>query len=335
MTKLQRVVGVEIEMCGDYLNREYGNPYLYRSSSGASVKLEPGWKYSADPSCGIEFISPPLVDLESIHRMVANIKSSGLNQNFNKSGLHVHVGVWDFSDTDVENMAKFCRHFDRAIFSFMAPHRLADKFCRPVAMSNRDISAAKNSGFRNIERYKGCNTQAYAEKGTIEFRYSESTLDVERIEALIDFYTKICDFVKMNSGAKVNSPRKTEDKRIFLLDLIGVAHATKIKLLSVKYQKPQKPHKFKVGDIVLLSNGLLGRIQEVKPARCRIEVTYSSYSTIASKRGLTPIYGPMQTFAEKNEIYRLYEGNVTPGCDCITCEARTKAREALRVAFSV
>ncbi len=243
--KTGRTFGVEIELNGTmyrstkkpgFVQNVYPRTLRYTErqfypSNFWEFELEPGWKFVVDTTCGIEFVSPPLCDTESVRKMVDVIKQSPIVPEFSTSGLHVHVGAQDFRKPDLLNMAKFCRHFDRAIFSFTDKDRIKNVHCRPVQQSDEQLSNTIVSGLAPYDRYKGCNIASYVKHGTIEFRYARSTLKIARIESFIDLFISIADFVIKNEGRKVKSPRKTADKRKFLLDLVGVRPQSKFILL--------------------------------------------------------------------------------------------------------
>ncbi len=242
--KTSRPFGVEIELKG-YLRQNENRPGWVTSRRNyghygdiIEVQLAPGWKFTPDMSCGIEFVSPPIVDTSPIFKQLKYITDSGLDIDFRRCGLHVHVSCTDMEKPELAYIAKFCRHFDRTIFSYMHPLRLKDTFCRTLSKSdttiNMELNPARSLGV--IERYKGCNIASYDTFGTVEFRYAESTLDYERICALIDLYIRIVEFSHANQGKRIKSPRNSKEKRIFLLDIIGMTNEVyRSKLLDMDY----------------------------------------------------------------------------------------------------
>jgi len=216
-----------------------GIPATYNTQPNyTEIELQPGWKAVYDGSCGCEFVSPPLVDTTPIMKQICAIRSSKFPVKFNQTGLHIHVGAHDLNRSNLIEMAQFCRHFSRSIYSFVAPHRFKNEYCRPIQMSDDRLRRAYNieRSIDGCDRYRGCNITSYDKHGTIEFRYSEGHLDYNKICALVDLFIKITDYVANNKGdVRVKSPRKLEQKRRFLLDLVGVRDETRVVLINTKY----------------------------------------------------------------------------------------------------
>ena len=239
--KTSRTFGVEIEMNGSF-GRIYGKPDWVEGgnrNNRKKIHLQPGWKCVEDGSCGSEFVSPPLCDTLPIERQIGDILLSGFDVKFEKAGLHVHVGAHDLTRHNCLELAQFCRHYERAIYSFVHPKRMKDEYCRPFWMSNADMNSSYNpeTKLTNGNRYRGCNITSYDKHGTIEYRYSESTIDYAKIKALVDLFVKITDYVANNKGnLRCKSPRKLKEKRIFLLDLVGVLPESRKKLIETTYK---------------------------------------------------------------------------------------------------
>ena len=245
--KTNRTFGVEIELAGAIYTKHNEKPDVvcnmpsYRSGQPGycEVQLQPGWKAVYDGSCGSEFVSPPLVDTEAIRRQIDAIIASKYPISFKDTGLHVHVGAHDLSRYNLLELAKFCRHFERSIYSFVHPSRIKNEFCRPMQLSNEMLGQRfnPNSRLSNSYRYVGCNITSYDKHGTVEYRYSESTMDYDKICALVDLFVKITDYVANNKGSirKGKTPRKKEEKRRHLLRLVGVNSSTFTKLINTRY----------------------------------------------------------------------------------------------------
>lgn len=245
--KTDRTFGIEIELAGTIYNRHNTKLDVVCSLDSTQswrdeyyeVQLQPGWKAVYDSTCGSEFVSPPLIDTSSIALQIAEIIESGYPIILDGAGLHIHVGVPDLSRYNLIELVKFCRHFERAIYSFVHPSRWRNEFCGPSQFSNETLLTRYDplKRLRNSQRYVGCNIVAYDKHSTVEYRYSESTMDYEKICALIDFFIKITSYVADNKGStrKGKTPRKTKEKRKYLLKLIGVSQTTFKKLIDTKY----------------------------------------------------------------------------------------------------
>lgn len=254
--KMSRVFGVELEINSEQLLIHHtavgpiiapNRPNTYNMSLSerrrwneegihprGSLKLLPGWKQVYDGSCGAEFVSPPINSTSSVAIMCDRIKRSGLRYSFHDTGLHVHVQALDLEGLDLLNLGKFCRHFDRAIWSLMTPGRDKSEYCQPYRVNDDYIerqAMAASEGRNFGTRYFGINLMAFPKHGTVEFRYAKGTLDPERIEALVEFYTKVVDWVK-ESYCIVKSPKIVTQKRRFMLDLVGISRYNRNLLLK-------------------------------------------------------------------------------------------------------
>lgn len=199
-----------------------------------SLKMEPGWKAVYDATCGSELVSPPLSDFKPVVRQLQHIKSSGLKYSLHNCGLHVHVSAIDLREDDVINVAKFCRYFDRTIFSFMAQERIRKwDMCSMLSVDNERISHDVKRG-RSMSRYRGCNVDAWFKHGTIEFRYAEGTDDVIRMISFTELYTKLVQWVQDNPDriGKLRCKPNLHKKRQFILDLLDISLSSRSNLLE-------------------------------------------------------------------------------------------------------
>lgn len=196
--------------------------------------LLPGWKQKYDSSCGSELVSPPITETSTIATIIERFLASGIPHTFKDTGLHVHVAAIDYDDEDAMAAVKFCRHFDRTIFSFFHPKRIKDSMCGMVARDDAAIQREIDRG-EALDRYYGCNLDAWYEYGTIEFRYSEGHLNYDKVEAMIEMFVAIVEYCK-NNKEKVKSPRKIKEKRGFLLNLLNLSEKSKKTLLEAKYE---------------------------------------------------------------------------------------------------
>lgn len=238
-----RMFGVEIELNtedrydGEHLKILNGmaviTHYNHRIPR-VSIKLQPGWKAVYDGTCGSELVSPPMMDVSSVRKQLDAVKESGLEYTFRRTGLHIHVTAIDMEEDDVINVAKFCRYFDRTIFSFMDKNRIKNYMCKSISKSNATISQEIKVNKSCNTRYLGCNVQAWFKHGTIEFRYAKGTDDPMRIAALAELYTKIVEWVKKNPSrvGKLRCKPNIKKKRQYMLDLLDVSFLSRQMLLK-------------------------------------------------------------------------------------------------------
>lgn len=239
-----RPFGVEIELNGTgnkYNNDSREVQILDRYGNYRLFDMPPGWNFTQDGSCGLEFISPPTSDDSVIENFVCRLSNFlefySVNKNFKKTGLHIHVGATDFSETDVLNTTRFCRYFDRAIFALVSPNRIANQFCRMVGWSDQRISANIVKGGT---RYKGCNAAAYYKHGTIEYRYPRGTLRKDRISAYIEVFVKITEFGKVFTGKDALKCKPNLQEKIkLLIDLLELSSRT-VSALNAPYKEGEE-----------------------------------------------------------------------------------------------
>lgn len=241
-----RMFGVEIELNtksypGRCLERRYDKPGfasivsevrgygINRQQKWLDVKMAPGWRAVDDPSCGSELVSPPMMDTKPIFQQLDYVQKSGLEYTMENCGLHVHVSGVDLDEDGVLAVAKFCRYFDRTIFSMMDKSRLSNRFCRLMGRSNDEIQKEILDPTR-LDRYRGCNIESWFSKGTIEFRYSEGCDDPKRISTLVELYTKIVEWVKNHPGYRLRCKPNIKKKRAYLFDLLNISQTSRLLL---------------------------------------------------------------------------------------------------------
>lgn len=246
--RLRRIFGVEIEIAA-YLSQggllvypsnpplTYAQRIAWQSGGkhpAGQMTLIPGWKQVYDGTCGAELVSPPIDDTWSIVETIRRLKSSGIEYQITKAcGLHIHVAVTDYEDSDLENLQKFYRHYSRTLYSFVDKDRAHNHYSQQKFHTDGEISSLTRC-LQSANRYQGLNVQSVVEHGTAEFRLAEGTDDADRIIALAELYVGIVEFVKNNNGAFISSPKGTEKKRIHLLEISGVSDFSRNKLLNPK-----------------------------------------------------------------------------------------------------
>ena len=156
-----------------------------------------------------ELVSPPLTtaDMGTLKNVVVAVAKSGAKTN-SYCGIHVHIGAGE--DVTVKNI---CRFIDvmideepKLVKDFNCSPRRLQKFAklmspgfirkfrqrRPKTQEElerlwygRPADPRWRSDRYHKSRYRGLNLQGYFYRGAIEFRYFDSSLDQNQIEAYV------------------------------------------------------------------------------------------------------------------------------------------------------
>lgn len=171
-----------------------------------------------------EYVSPPLSgqDGELALTETCAMLSSVKFKTDASCGTHVHIGVEEYMSEDEELNTRLKRLYefyvviDRSIASLIPKSRRQNRYCGSIQSSvddsdldkvksgkklfnflyrtNNDVSPVdRDSSF--ISRYKGINFSSLYNRGTIEIRYHQGTLDAKKIIAWADFHAGIIDLV--------------------------------------------------------------------------------------------------------------------------------------------
>ncbi len=175
---------------------------------GAIWKVEDDDSLRAPENLRAELVSPILTedDMKTLKSVVAAVAKTGARTN-RYCGVHVHIGAEDSSVEDI------CRLIDVMIEE--EPKLVKDFRCRPRRL--RSFSKLMSPGFvrrfkrrrprtraelerlwygrpadpksrsdrYHRSRYRGLNLQSYFYRFTVEFRYFDSRLDPDQIEAYV------------------------------------------------------------------------------------------------------------------------------------------------------
>ena len=208
-----RDCGIEIESA---LNPEQLESILQaasvdyaRSENPATFDFEK-WIVKPDMSCGSETCSPiirsedDLEDLRNILAMARYYCSAEEVQFVDaRCGLHVHVDLSDFTVKQIQSLVRTMFVVEDRIYDLVDPSRRHNKFCMPldrhalrtyVLAHNSNVKTLGSSIFKHLKKHHGFNLRAYSEKGTVEFRYHQSTIDFEEIVAYVRMSQEIVDF---------------------------------------------------------------------------------------------------------------------------------------------
>lgn len=153
------------------------------------------WNFTRDESCGFEVSSPILGDggAAEIVKATEAIKAVGGKIN-NNCGLHVHIGISDFSVDQIRDLvlryqANEC-HFD----SLQPYGRRGDRnqYCMPIELQYNQGALLKAQTVRElanaaVDRYSKLNLYSFEVHGTVEFRQHCGTLEADEINNWVEF----------------------------------------------------------------------------------------------------------------------------------------------------
>jgi len=229
---------------------------------GPREKLRPslgrGWVVKPE-HCGTEIVSPILRGSRGILEcrrniisILASLYSAGFKEvGMNDCGLHVHVGIDNtFTLGNLKRLLILVTRFENAIFHIMAERRKGNNFSHPLRLSEEEI--LKATTFKSLEekqnarhgRYYGCNIVAFRKHGTIEFRYSASTISWPVIYSLISLYVRMVYFAKGKDPIPVGIRENPVENLKLLLTTIGAGSIASKNLLNLANDSDKKEKVF-------------------------------------------------------------------------------------------
>ena len=151
----------------------------------------------------IECVTPVLDDNEtgfgSLKTALAVLNAAGAYVN-RSCGLHVHVGVGDFTGEEIVNIYKNYQALEALIDSFMAPSRRGDSCTWAHSLQGYDYSRCTTtdtiSRLMHFDRYHKVNPMAYGRHRTVEFRQHQGSVDYEKISMWVRFCCKLVAWSK-------------------------------------------------------------------------------------------------------------------------------------------
>lgn len=211
------VVGGEVEQCID----EEGITFekIHVAESGF-------WKVEDDDSLGVpenvrgELVSPilRLSDLDHLRDIAQALGRTGAGVN-DRCGLHVHIGAVEASIEDVSRLVDvMISEEEKLIREFNCNKTRIRRFARPMTRAfvrrfqarrpraleglqqlwyGRPITGRERGDRYHVSRYRGLNLQSYFFRGTIEFRYFDSSLDPDRVVACVRKCLELADCARL------------------------------------------------------------------------------------------------------------------------------------------
>ena len=204
--------GVEIEclmMRTRFIERARGNRMQYEFQGYNHTDNRSYYKFVSDSSIHgdnpIECVSPVLEGndkgFESLKNCCKTLNEAEAKVN-RSTGLHVHIGVANLTDTWFVNIFKNYKKLENVIDTFMSLSRRRDNntFCRSLQGYNFDFCCNSIADVQRklSSRYFKVNPMAINRHGTIEFRQHQGTTDFEKIKNWVNFCAKLVEWSAKN-----------------------------------------------------------------------------------------------------------------------------------------
>lgn len=149
----------------------------------------------------IECVSPVLsgrAGKSELKKVCQSLNTIGAKVN-KSTGLHVHIGLGNMTDTQYLNIFKNYYYLEEIIDSFMAPSRRNNGFAQSLRRqwANINRSHSRSELYLNMHsRYYKVNPKSYLAHNTIEFRQHQGTTNYTKIAHWIDFCAKLVEYSK-------------------------------------------------------------------------------------------------------------------------------------------
>ena len=239
---IQRVVGGQTTYVG--FPSSY-DPWQVEDPSGRKWQIVNDGSLTNHPAhLRAEVVSPILeyADLDALQEIVRAIRGCGAKVD-SQCGIHIHVDAAPFDGKNLANLAKMIYKQEPLILHALAiSERRLERYTRPISDDfirriererprtkehlNRLWYGRMNTAPEHYDstRYHGVNLHNVWYRGTVEFRWFESTLHAGKIKAYIQFCLAIANRA-INSRAAASTKRPFNpssakyDFRVFLLRL--------------------------------------------------------------------------------------------------------------------
>lgn len=219
--------------------------------SNWTVTLADGrkWQVVSDGSLSgtsAEVVTPvcTIADMETIQKVVRLLRQKGAKVS-ERTGFHVHVGIGDFTPTEVKNLVKTFYKQETLIlkaagtlqnridnYTRRTDHAFVDKICK---MRNPTMASINTAWFGEYihtprhydsHRYRALNlNNLWGGKKTAEFRFFNGTTHAGMVKAAVQLSILICLRAKAAKASSAKNPRAYSeasakyDFRVFLLRL--------------------------------------------------------------------------------------------------------------------
>lgn len=222
-----RVFGVELEFNADSVDRARLKRAVERAGQDCDVRdwersrdNHGLWIAKTDSSCGYELCSPPSQGpkfLKTVGDVVSEVFSEGATFN-NQCGLHVHVGLSDFTDEQLYSLLAHWIKIEMVVMHAHPDHRRQNEYCMTCnsrignLMSDQEYSGREIYNMLRDERKQTLNLYYWGERKSIEFRMGEMSddpLDVKNRIRFLIWFVDICKIMPMPKKLNWFSPKET------------------------------------------------------------------------------------------------------------------------------
>jgi hypothetical protein len=171
-----------------------------------------GWSVKPDGTRHVsaEAVSPILTAerLNETRTVARALVASGGTVN-KQTGYHVHIGADAIGLNGIANMVYSWNHAHATIGALVAPSRLNNGFCKPVAEANLadwcDNILAGNIANYGAGRYYSLNLASYSRHRTIEVRLHHGTLNGAKIQGWAEFVGAFAQYSKDGNRFELDS----------------------------------------------------------------------------------------------------------------------------------
>lgn len=209
--KVDYTLGVELEVVGvrpDSASEALRAGGIASVAPGYTHEVMDTWKAVSDVSVtgrggSAEIVSPILTrstfapTVFDVVRCLRGVRA-GVNRS---AGLHVHIGVGDWSGDKRANFAENWHALADAIDSMVAPSRRLNGSHSSWCSRRSDIDSAElvarmrqGVSFTGFSRRRSLNVESFLSYGTFEIRIHQGSLNAQKIGAWAEFLCALADY---------------------------------------------------------------------------------------------------------------------------------------------
>ena len=209
--KVNYTLGVELEVIGvrpDSASEALRAGGIASVSPGYTHAVMDTWKAVSDVSVsgrgGSAEIVSPILSRDSFAPIVFDVVRClrGVRAGVNRSaGLHVHIGVGDWSNDKRANFAENWHNLADAIDAMVAPSRRLNgshsRWCQRRESSHSAVLVERmraGESFTGGDRRRSLNVESFDTYGTFEIRLHQGSLNAGKIGAWAEFLCALADY---------------------------------------------------------------------------------------------------------------------------------------------